>query len=135
MKVEVLTGSDKGKQGIVCQLFEERNWVIVEGLHCKYERVGKIPGDPESRGVLSKVEKPLLVNTEVALVDPSDQKPTNVEWRFTDEGERVRVSLRTGRIVPVPTIADETHDYKTPASYKGKVNRLFVFFSMTRVNC
>lgn len=30
------------------------------------------------------------------------RKPTDVEWRYTEEGERVRVSLRSGRILPVP---------------------------------
>ncbi|NWW54695.1 RM24 protein, partial [Pedionomus torquatus] len=30
------------------------------------------------------------------------RKPTEVEWRYTEEGERVRVSLRSGRIIPLP---------------------------------
>ncbi|NXA43904.1 RM24 protein, partial [Eudromia elegans] len=30
------------------------------------------------------------------------RKPTEVQWRYTEEGERVRVSLRSGRILPVP---------------------------------
>lgn len=30
------------------------------------------------------------------------RKPTEVQWRYTEEGERVRVSLRTGRILPLP---------------------------------
>ncbi|KAI1229914.1 hypothetical protein IHE44_0010619 [Lamprotornis superbus] len=46
-------------------------------------------------------EAPLLLN-QISLVDPEDRKPTEVEWRYTEEGERVRVSLRSGRILPVP---------------------------------
>ncbi|NWR63675.1 RM24 protein, partial [Bucorvus abyssinicus] len=30
------------------------------------------------------------------------RKPTEVAWRYTEEGERVRVSLRSGRILPLP---------------------------------
>ncbi|NXD88861.1 RM24 protein, partial [Halcyon senegalensis] len=30
------------------------------------------------------------------------RKPTEVSWRYTEEGERVRVSLRSGRIIPLP---------------------------------
>ncbi|NXL54908.1 RM24 protein, partial [Podilymbus podiceps] len=30
------------------------------------------------------------------------RKPTEVEWRYPPEGERVRVSLRSGRIIPFP---------------------------------
>lgn len=40
-----------------------------------------------------------------------------VEWRYTEEGEKVRVSTRTGRILPIPKLAEETPDYKTKATY------------------
>lgn len=65
-----------------------------------------------------KTELPLEIETEVALVDPSDKKPTEVEWRFTEDGERVRVSIRTGRVIPIPTAAYSTYDYKTKSSYR-----------------
>ena len=42
-------------------------------------------------------------------------KPTEVEWRFTEEGEEVRVSARTGRIVPLPP--DKWDDLVTPQQY------------------
>lgn len=63
-------------------------------------------------------EQPLLVTTEIALVDPSDLHPTNFEWRYTEEGEKVRVSLRTGRIIPFPASMEETVDYKNKSTYK-----------------
>ena len=40
-KVEVLLGKDKGKQGLVNYIVEERNWVMVEGLNCSYRMIGK----------------------------------------------------------------------------------------------
>ena len=39
--MEILTGPDKGKQGLVNYIVQERNWVMVEGLNCTYEMVGK----------------------------------------------------------------------------------------------
>lgn len=69
VQVEILVGPDKGKQGIVGQIFQERNWVIVDGLNCELDEVSHY------KGHLSTVqlkEKPLLVTSEVALVDPSD---------------------------------------------------------------
>jgi len=47
------------------------------------------------------------------------RKPTEVEWRYTEEGEKVRVSLRTGRIIPIPMAAEETYAYKTREAYAG----------------
>ncbi|WAQ98959.1 RM24-like protein [Mya arenaria] len=62
-------------------------------------------------------EEPLLVTHEVKLIDPSDRKKTDIVWRYTDEGERIRVSVRTGRIIPMPilhlhTWEDGTNDMK-----------------------
>nr|BAN20978.1 mitochondrial ribosomal protein L24 [Riptortus pedestris] len=114
-RVEILSGPDKGKQGIISHVVQERNFVFVEGHNCKLKVMGKTKTYP---GVVIKSEQPLLVNSEVKLVDPSDLKSTNIEWRFTEEGEKVRVSSRTGRIIPVPKQADETHDYKSKKTYK-----------------
>lgn len=47
-------------------------------------------------------------------------KGTKVEWRFTEQGEKVRVSQRTGHIIPIPLSASETIDFKTRAGYPGK---------------
>lgn len=47
----------------------------------------------------------------------SFRKPTEVEWKYTEEGERVRVSLRTGRIIPKPVV--ERRDGIVPQQWKG----------------
>ncbi|KAF6075239.1 mitochondrial ribosomal protein L24 [Phyllostomus discolor] len=66
------------------------------GQHYRY--VGRTK---DHRGTMIPSEAPLLHN-QVKLVDPVDRKPTEVEWRFTEAGERVRVSTRSGRIIPKP---------------------------------
>lgn len=45
---------------------------------------------------------------------------TAIEWRYTDDGTRVRVSKRTGRIIPIPAADNETIDYKLPSLYKER---------------
>lgn len=99
------------------QVIQERNWVFVEGMNCHHRKVG---GDGEYPGVLINSEAPLLVTDQVALVDPSDLQSTPIEWRFTEEGEKVRISTRTGRLIPIPKLHDETHDYKTKSTYIEK---------------
>ncbi|XP_017578257.1 probable 39S ribosomal protein L24, mitochondrial [Pygocentrus nattereri] len=96
--VEILSGKDKGKQGKITQVFRRRNWVIVEGLNTHYRYVGR-SGD--YRGAYIANEAPLLLK-DISLIDPTDRKPTETQWRFTEEGEKVRVSARTGRIIPKP---------------------------------
>lgn len=57
------------------------------------------------------------VTNQIALVDPSDLQATPFDWRFTEEGEKVRVSLRTGRIIPLPKSIEETADFKSKKAY------------------
>lgn len=113
-RVELLVGHDKGKQGIVKDIIQERNWIIVQGLNTKVVIQGKTKTFP---GVCMRIEQPLLVTSQVQLVDPSDLKGTPIEWRYTEEGEHVRVSTRTGRIIPTPVSNNETVDYKSPEVY------------------
>ncbi|XP_046370699.2 probable 39S ribosomal protein L24, mitochondrial [Haliotis rufescens] len=114
-RVEILVGRDKGKQGLVNSIIKERNWCFVEGLNCSYRWLNKSAASP---GTLVKEEKPLLVTTEVALIDPADDKATDIEWRYTEEGIRVRVSTRTGRVIPLSkTAEDESYDMVQISSY------------------
>nr|XP_034171572.1 probable 39S ribosomal protein L24, mitochondrial isoform X2 [Osmia lignaria] len=113
-RVEVLVGKDRGKQGIVRDIIQERNWIIVQGLNTKLIIQGKTKDFP---GVCMLIEQPLLVTTQVLLVDPYDLKGAPIEWRYTEEGERVRISTRSNRIIPIPGSSKETIDYKSPELY------------------
>jgi len=113
-RVEILTGHDKGKQGFIIRVVQERNWVFVENLNC--EEKWKIEGD--SPGIVVRNPQPLLVTRDIKLVDPENEKACDVEWQYTEDGERVRVSNASGRSLPIPTQAQETVDYKTAETYK-----------------
>ncbi|CAF4770488.1 unnamed protein product [Pieris macdunnoughi] len=113
-RVEIMVGRDKGKQGIVMQVIQERNWVIVEGLNTNLRVVGK---DKDFPGIVVQSEAPLLVTTDVKLVDPESLKATEIEWRYTEDGEKVRVSKSSSRIIPIPKSAEETIDYKSKMLY------------------
>jgi len=107
-RVEVQVGKDKGKIGVIRQIIEERNWCFVEGLNTEYEYREKS---------VTRKDRPLLTTTQVKLVDPTDERGCEVEWRYTEDGERVRVSKRSGRILPIPEMAKATADFMAPESY------------------
>jgi len=46
-------------------------------------------------------------------------------WRFTESGERVRVSLRTGQAIPLPPGYEITEDRVKPSSYKRVHSALY----------
>lgn len=114
-RVEVLKGPEKGKQGVINYIVKERNWVFVQGLNLRREYANR---DGVNLGNVLCKEEPFLINIEVKLVDPSDYLPTDFEWRFDDEGNRVRVSTRTERIIPIPEQAYETVDYVEKTAYR-----------------
>lgn len=116
-RVQVQVGKDKGKISIVNFVMRERNWVFVEGLNCRYKEQNKTSTDP---GFLSREEQPLLVPSEVSLVDPTDNAPCEVEWRFEQNGTRVRVSTRSGHIIPLSGEATDYHeDFTRISTYKS----------------
>lgn len=113
-RVEILSGKDKGKQGYINFIVQERNWVTVEGLNLKYTIENKSRDFP---GVCRVQEMPLLVTEDIALVDPTDEQPAEFSWQWSEEGERVRVSNRTGYVIPKPAKAEETYDYMGKTQY------------------
>ncbi|KAH8854597.1 putative 39S ribosomal protein L24, mitochondrial [Schistosoma japonicum] len=65
----------------------------------------------------------------VALVDPSNNEPCKCSWRYTEDGIRVRVSLQTGHVIPLPAAArylDDLTDPKTAVVSSGDTNESFV---------
>lgn len=114
-RVEVIKGPEKGKQGIIDYIVKERNWVFVQGLNIRREYSNR---EGDSLGNIICNEDPFLINVEVKLVDPSDLLPTDYEWRYDDDGNRVRVSTRTERIIPIPEQAYETIDYVDKSAYR-----------------
>ncbi|XP_040571143.1 large ribosomal subunit protein uL24m [Lepeophtheirus salmonis] len=115
-RVEIVKeGADFGKQGYINYVIQERNWVCVEGMNLKHQIVARTRDFP---GILISTEKPLLVTEDIKLVDPTTEKAANtVEWRYTEEGERVRVAIDSDSEIPIPSAASETIDYKTPSGY------------------
>ena len=63
---------------------------MVEGLNVHYRMMGKSENFP---GVMVQSEAPLLVTSEVALVDPSDKYIPNEDLKNNDKFSLCFVSL------------------------------------------
>ncbi|KAH9285150.1 putative 39S ribosomal protein L24, mitochondrial [Echinococcus granulosus] len=108
-RVIVLKGVSRGKIGIVSSVIKMRNLVYVEGLNPRYR-------SPEGKGPLISDENYLKINEEVALMDPSDRTPCEAVWRYDSQGNRVRVSKRSGHLLPLPTAARILDDLTDPVA-------------------
>jgi large subunit ribosomal protein L24 len=100
-QVKVVSGKDKGKTGRVLRTDPKRSFVYVEGLNIvkRHERprsVKEASRGGEVGGIVEK-EGPIHVSN-VALLDPQDNKPTRVGIR-REGGKRERYSKRTGAAI------------------------------------
>lgn len=96
--VLVTSGKDKGKTGKVLRTDPGKRRVFVEGLNIvkKHSRPRSVKDTQrgDAGGILEQ-EGPIHVSN-VMLVDPTDNKPTRVGVRLTDDGKRQRFARRTG---------------------------------------
>ena len=91
--VRVLAGKDKGREGEISRVIPQRNAVIIEGVN-EVKRHQKATSETMQGGIIDKT-MPIDVSN-VAILSPSDGKPTRVGYRFSDSGEKIRVCKRTG---------------------------------------
>jgi large subunit ribosomal protein L24 len=94
-RVIVRTGRDKGRRGEVIEVRPADGRALVRGVNM-VKRHQRQTGAQEG-GIISKEASIHLSN--LSLLDPKDNKPTRVGFKFVGEGQerkKVRVSKRTG---------------------------------------
>ena len=97
-------GGDRGKQGKVIAVYPDTQRVLVEGINrvTKHEKAGASARGTRTGGLVH-TEAPIHVSN-VAIVDPSDKKPTRVKTRVEtverngrEKAARARVAVRSGK--------------------------------------
>src|SRR6476620_7271538 len=96
--VQVLTGEDKGKRGKVLAVNREAGKVTVQGVNLVYRHLKPSKNNPQG-GRLSK-EMPLQA-ANVALIDPTTNKPTRVGTRYTADGSKELFAKKSGTLIRV----------------------------------
>ena len=94
-KVKVITGKDKGKEGVILKAFPKKDRVIVEGMNMmkKHQK----PSSMNPQGGILETEAPIHVSN-VMLIDSKTGEPTRVSFKVED-GKKVRVSKKTGEVL------------------------------------
>ena len=91
--VVVISGKEKDKRGEVEQVLPKENRVVVGGVNVRTRHAQ--PTQNNQQGLYT-FAAPMHVSN-VKLVDPGSGEPTKVGYRFTDSGEKLRVSKKTGK--------------------------------------
>ncbi|GAA2734126.1 50S ribosomal protein L24 [Pedococcus aerophilus] len=102
--VQVLTGKDKTKQGKVIAVYPETERVLVEGVNrvTRHTKAGQSARGTRTGGLV--VQEAAIHVSNVAIVDPTDKKPTRVKTRVEtverngrEKTVRTRVAVRSGK--------------------------------------
>ena len=96
-KVIVLTGRDKGKIGEILSMQPARARAIVQGVNMIKRHMAASQMD--AGGIVEK-EASIHVSN-LAHVDPEDDKPTRVGYRMLDDGSKVRYAKRSGEVIDI----------------------------------
>ncbi len=94
-KVIVVTGRDKGKKGEVLRVIPDENRAVVQGVNV-VRRHQKQTARQEG-GILAK-EAPIHISN-IAILDPSEDRATRVGFKTLADGRKVRVAKRSGEVI------------------------------------
>lgn len=116
-KVMIMAGKDRGQVGTVLKVIRDPHFprVVVEGLNLSKRHIKRTKDNP---GGIVSVESPLHYSN-VALLDPTTGVPCRVAWRYTDTGEKVRVTvgkLASGSIIPRPEVLKQRRKPRNTAA-------------------
>lgn len=91
--VYVNSGEDKGKTGVVLQVFITKDRAIVEGINIisKHSK----PNAQNPQGGIEKIEAAVHISN-LNLVDPKTGKPTRIGRKDDGKGKLVRYAKKSG---------------------------------------
>ncbi|MBI3515836.1 MAG: 50S ribosomal protein L24 [Proteobacteria bacterium] len=94
-KVIVITGRDRGKTGEVFEVMPQENRVKVRGVHIVKRHMR---ASATQQGGIVEMEAAIHVSN-VAHVDPKNDKPTRIGFKFLADGRKVRFAKRSGEVI------------------------------------
>ena len=89
-RVKVLSGKDKGKEGVVLRSIPQKERVVVEKVNMIKKAMRPTQQNPQ--GGISTMEAPIHVSN-VMLVCPSCKEATRVSRKRNEEGKKIRKDI------------------------------------------
>jgi large subunit ribosomal protein L24 len=94
-RVVVISGRDKGRAGEVLGVLPKEGRALVRGINMVRRHQRQTAS--QEGGIVSK-EMPIHLSN-LAHIDPKDDKPTRVKFDRKDDGSVVRIAKRSGEAI------------------------------------
>ncbi|MFT5442087.1 MAG: large subunit ribosomal protein L24 [Myxococcota bacterium] len=95
--VQVITGADRGKQGLVIAVDKEKSRVRVAGVKMQKHHLKPGRRGAQQGGIVE--QEGFVDASNVMVVNAADSKPSRIRTEKQD-GKRVRVFVRGGQTLP-----------------------------------
>lgn len=97
-QIIVLSGKTKGKKGTVIKVMPLEQRALVDGEAAIYD-TKHVKANPNANEAGGRQQKLRAIHvSKLALVDPSTGKATRVRHQKDDQGNSVRVSVKSGHV-------------------------------------
>ena len=97
-RVVVLSGRDKGKTGEVLRMYPSDDRATVQGVNM----IKRHTQPSQATGAGGIIEKEATIHvSNLAHLDPSDNKPTRTGIKTLEDGRRVRYAKRSGEVLDI----------------------------------
>ena len=94
-KIVVISGKDKGKEGLIKKVLRADNKVIVEGVNMVKKHVKP---NGQSAGTIEEKEAPIHASN-VMIIDPKTKKRTRIAKKIDEKGNKQRISVKSKEIL------------------------------------
>ncbi len=97
-QVQIITGKDKGKRGVVVRVRDDER-IVVEGVNLIKRHTKPNPNLGTAGGIVEK-EAPLHISN-VAIFNPVTSRPDRVGFKTLEDGRKVRIFKSTKEVVDI----------------------------------
>ena len=94
-RVVVLTGKDRGREGVISRVMPKDGKIIVDGINIAKKHQKSTRATMQA-GIIDR-EMPLDASNVAVL---SEGRASRVGFRTEDDGRKVRIAKRTGEVLP-----------------------------------
>jgi large subunit ribosomal protein L24 len=92
--VMITAGSHRGKVGEIMRVIPDKGQVVIKGINLRTKHLKPTRISPQG-GIITK-EAPIHISNVSPVVDG---KPTRVRFETRDDGSKVRVAVKGGKVL------------------------------------
>jgi large subunit ribosomal protein L24 len=92
--VVITAGAHRGKVGEIMRVITDKDQVVIKGINMRTKHLKPTRISPQG-GIITK-EAPIHISNVSPAVDG---KPTRVRFQVRDDGSKVRVAVRGGKVL------------------------------------